>query len=171
VQLWDVRTGQKLLQLMGHLKRTQSIVFSADGRLVIAGGSYGTVNIWETATGKHLVTLFAFSDPRNSAGTGDWVADIIRRHQTRPIPFSVVSCPEFLREGSAISDFMQPHRTVLGSLDPEAAEILVLKYVHSYKDVDIAKVIGTSRGAIAMRLLRSRSRLKKLMRDLSGEKK
>ena len=34
----------------------------------------------------------------------------------------MVSCPEFLREGSAISDFMQPHRTVLGSLDPDAAE-------------------------------------------------
>ena len=55
-------------------------------------------------------------------GTGDWVADIIRSHQKEPIPFSVVSCPEFLREGSAISDFMQPHRTVLGSLDPEAAD-------------------------------------------------
>jgi UDPglucose 6-dehydrogenase len=55
-------------------------------------------------------------------GTGDWVADIVSEHQNKPIPFSVVSCPEFLREGSAISDFMQPHRTVLGSLDPEAAE-------------------------------------------------
>ncbi len=55
-------------------------------------------------------------------GTGDWVADIIRTYQPRPIPFSVVSCPEFLREGSAISDFMQPYRTVLGSLDREAAE-------------------------------------------------
>ncbi len=55
-------------------------------------------------------------------GTGDWVADIIGRHQPRPIPFSVVSCPEFLREGAAISDFMQPHRTVLGSLDKEGAE-------------------------------------------------
>ncbi len=55
-------------------------------------------------------------------GTGDWVADIVTRHQPKPIPFSVVSCPEFLREGSAISDFMQPHRTVLGSLDREAAE-------------------------------------------------
>lgn len=55
-------------------------------------------------------------------GTGDWVADIVRSHQPEPIPFSVVSCPEFLREGSAIADFMQPHRTVLGSLDPEAAE-------------------------------------------------
>jgi UDPglucose 6-dehydrogenase len=55
-------------------------------------------------------------------GTGDWVADIINHHQKRAIPFSVVSCPEFLREGSAISDFMQPYRTVLGSLDHEAAE-------------------------------------------------
>jgi UDPglucose 6-dehydrogenase len=55
-------------------------------------------------------------------GTGDWVADIIRHHQEQPMSFSVVSCPEFLREGSAISDFMQPHRTILGSLDREAAE-------------------------------------------------
>lgn len=55
-------------------------------------------------------------------GTGDWVAEIVRRHQPRPIDFAVVSCPEFLREGSAITDFMNPHRTVLGSLDREAAD-------------------------------------------------
>jgi UDPglucose 6-dehydrogenase len=55
-------------------------------------------------------------------GTGDWVSDIIRAKQPEPIPFAVVSCPEFLREGSAILDFMNPARTVLGSLDPIAAE-------------------------------------------------
>ena len=55
-------------------------------------------------------------------GTGDWVADILRSTQPKPIPFAVVSCPEFLREGSAITDFMSPARTVLGSLDAEAAE-------------------------------------------------
>jgi UDPglucose 6-dehydrogenase len=55
-------------------------------------------------------------------GTGDWVADIIRAKQKTPVPFSVVSCPEFLREGSAINDFMNPDRIVLGSLDREAAE-------------------------------------------------
>ncbi len=55
-------------------------------------------------------------------GTGDWVADIIRKHQVNPIPFSVVSCPEFLREGSALADFMSPDRVVLGSLDRDAAE-------------------------------------------------
>jgi UDPglucose 6-dehydrogenase len=55
-------------------------------------------------------------------GTGDWVSDIIIKNQPIPIPFSVVSCPEFLREGSAIGDFLQPYRTILGSLDRDAAE-------------------------------------------------
>jgi UDPglucose 6-dehydrogenase len=55
-------------------------------------------------------------------GTGDWVADIIRKHQPSPVQFYVVSCPEFLREGSALADFMNPDRVVLGSLDREAAE-------------------------------------------------
>jgi UDPglucose 6-dehydrogenase len=55
-------------------------------------------------------------------GTGDWVADVVKKAQPREIPFSVVSCPEFLREGSAIGDFMNPHRTVIGSLHREAAE-------------------------------------------------
>ncbi len=54
-------------------------------------------------------------------GTGDWVADIVKSAQPKPIAFSVVSCPEFLREGSAIGDFMSPHRNVIGSLDKDAA--------------------------------------------------
>ncbi len=55
-------------------------------------------------------------------GTGDWVADIVRETQPSPVEFAVVSCPEFLREGSAIRDFMNPDRTVLGSEDTTAAE-------------------------------------------------
>ena len=54
-------------------------------------------------------------------GTGDWVADIVRSAQLESIEFAVVSCPEFLREGSAIGDFMSPFRTVIGSLDRDAA--------------------------------------------------
>ena len=54
-------------------------------------------------------------------GTGDWVADIVKGAQPKPMEFAVVSCPEFLREGSAIGDFMSPHRTVIGSLDKDAA--------------------------------------------------
>ncbi|MDP2977139.1 MAG: UDP-glucose/GDP-mannose dehydrogenase family protein, partial [Anaerolineales bacterium] len=55
-------------------------------------------------------------------GTGDWVADIVTKHQPKPVDFAVVSCPEFLREGSAIGDFISPHRTVIGSLHRDAAE-------------------------------------------------
>jgi len=54
-------------------------------------------------------------------GTGDWVANIVRTKQRTPIPFAVVSNPEFLREGSAIADCMNPDRIVLGSLDKAAA--------------------------------------------------
>ena len=55
-------------------------------------------------------------------GTCDWVSEIVTRYQREQIPFSVVSCPEFLREGSAITDFMNPFRTVLGSVNREAAD-------------------------------------------------
>ena len=55
-------------------------------------------------------------------GTGDWVSDIINKQNPKAGKFSVVSCPEFLREGSAIVDFMNPHRIVIGSLDEDAAE-------------------------------------------------
>jgi UDPglucose 6-dehydrogenase len=55
-------------------------------------------------------------------GTGDWVADIIKRSQSQPIDFAVVSCPEFTREGSALYDFMNPDRVVIGSRNRAAAE-------------------------------------------------
>lgn len=54
-------------------------------------------------------------------GTGDWVAEIIHNRRPDAPEFAVVSCPEFLREGSAISDFMNPDRTVLGSTNKDAA--------------------------------------------------
>lgn len=62
-------------------------------------------------------------------GTGDWVADIVRATQPEPIDFAVVSNPEFLREGSAILDFMNPDRVVLGSLNREAADRVAQLYL------------------------------------------
>lgn len=62
-------------------------------------------------------------------GTGDYVADVIRRHLKDDVPFSVVSNPEFLREGSAVNDFLHPDRIVLGSLDAEAAETVAQLYL------------------------------------------
>jgi UDPglucose 6-dehydrogenase len=62
-------------------------------------------------------------------GTGDWVSDIItRRRNGRPLDFSVVSNPEFLREGAAINDFMNPDRVVLGSIERKAAECVAALY-------------------------------------------
>ncbi len=55
-------------------------------------------------------------------GTGDWVSDIIARSLPAPMEFAVVSCPEFMREGSALYDFMNPDRVVLGSKSEAAAE-------------------------------------------------
>ena len=41
-------------------------------------------------------------------GTGEFVREVIERHQRQPVPFDVVSNPEFLREGSAIEDTLRP---------------------------------------------------------------
>ncbi len=55
-------------------------------------------------------------------GSGDVVSRVIRNNLKRPdTRFAVVSNPEFLREGSAVQDFLNPDRVVLGSSDPEAA--------------------------------------------------
>jgi UDPglucose 6-dehydrogenase len=62
-------------------------------------------------------------------GTGDWVAGIIREHRNSDVDFAVVSNPEFLREGSAISDFVVPDRVILGSLNREAAEKVAQLYL------------------------------------------
>jgi UDPglucose 6-dehydrogenase len=57
-------------------------------------------------------------------GTGKRLATLIRKHQRRPVEFSVVSNPEFLREGAAISDFMRPDRVVIGSSDEQGIAIM-----------------------------------------------
>jgi UDPglucose 6-dehydrogenase len=51
--------------------------------------------------------------------TGDLVASIVREHKTSDHEVRVVSNPEFLREGSAVRDFMKPDRVVLGVSDPD----------------------------------------------------
>jgi UDPglucose 6-dehydrogenase len=62
-------------------------------------------------------------------GTGDWVAEIIQKHRSdRALDFCLVSNPEFLREGSAINDFMAPDRVVLGSTNRDAANHVAQLY-------------------------------------------
>ncbi len=57
-------------------------------------------------------------------GTGARLATLIREHQPSPTQFGIVSNPEFLREGAAISDFMRPDRVVIGSADERAIEVM-----------------------------------------------
>jgi RNA polymerase sigma-70 factor (ECF subfamily) len=57
----------------------------------------------------------------------------------------------------------------LAELPPETVHILILRYVHDRSDAEIARLLGTSRTVIAVRLFRSRARLKKLMRASMGE--
>jgi len=81
-------------------------------------------------------------------GTGDWVADVIkRRREGKPLAFSVVSNPEFLREGSAINDFMVPDRVVLGSTSRDAAS-------------QVAKLYETLRSSILITDLRTAEMIK-----------
>jgi UDPglucose 6-dehydrogenase len=63
-------------------------------------------------------------------GSGDVVSRIIRKNLKRPeVHFAVISNPEFLREGSAVQDFQNPDRVVLGSSDPEAARKVATLYL------------------------------------------
>ncbi|MBI3330859.1 MAG: UDP-glucose/GDP-mannose dehydrogenase family protein [Candidatus Omnitrophica bacterium] len=60
--------------------------------------------------------------------TGQWVHHTIRTYLKRKHPFDVASNPEFLREGTAIQDFMKPDRVVLGVESRRASELLTKLY-------------------------------------------
>ena len=57
-------------------------------------------------------------------GTGQLISRIVRQHQKKKHPFDIVSNPEFLREGSAIEDFMHPNRVVIGAQSDQAVAIM-----------------------------------------------
>ncbi len=62
-------------------------------------------------------------------GTGDWVAEVVtKRRAGKALDFHVVSNPEFLREGSAVNDFMIPDRVILGSLETKATSRVASLY-------------------------------------------
>jgi UDPglucose 6-dehydrogenase len=61
-------------------------------------------------------------------GTGDFVREVIERHQKTRVPFDVVSNPEFLREGSAIEDTLRPDRIVIGAPTQQVAMSLLELY-------------------------------------------
>ncbi len=58
-------------------------------------------------------------------GTGQMIREIVESESEHDQAFAVVSNPEFLREGSAIEDFMVPDRVVIGSDEPRAIDIML----------------------------------------------
>lgn len=57
-------------------------------------------------------------------GAGFKIKDIINKYLEKPINFDIVSNPEFLRQGSAVEDFMRPNRVVIGAQSEQAIAIM-----------------------------------------------
>lgn len=61
-------------------------------------------------------------------------------------------------------------REAMGQLPPRAVEMLILRHVHGYTDAEIARMLGTSRGTIAVALFRARRKLRTLLSRAGGER-
>ncbi|HEX9731923.1 MAG TPA: UDP-glucose/GDP-mannose dehydrogenase family protein [Thermoanaerobaculia bacterium] len=103
-------------------------VFIAVGTPPLPDGSADLSFIRQVATsvGRHLngykVVVTKSTVP---TGTGQAIEEIVARESGGRHEFAVVSNPEFLREGSAIEDFMRPDRVVIGSRDRRAIDIML----------------------------------------------
>lgn len=78
-------------------------------------------------------------------GTADTVRAIISEtlaSRQADIPFDVVSNPEFLKEGDAVSDFMKPDRIIIGTDNNETAELLSDLYAPYARSRDKLIVMG-----------------------------
>jgi len=58
-------------------------------------------------------------------GTADFVKNIIKENAPQGVTFDVVACPEFLREGTAVQDTLNPDRIVIGHDNGEALKLLL----------------------------------------------
>jgi RNA polymerase sigma-70 factor (ECF subfamily) len=72
------------------------------------------------------------------------------------------------RQGNA--EVRECLRAALAELSPRSAEIFVLRHIEGYGNGEIAKLLGISRGAVAVMLVRARIRLRKSIRTYSGDK-
>ncbi len=80
----------------------------------VARGISGALNHYKVIVEKSTVPVY----------TSDWVRKIILRNGASADNFDVASNPEFLREGTAVTDFLYPDRIVLGADHPRCAAVL-----------------------------------------------
>ena len=79
-------------------------------------------------------------------GTAERVGEIIRRHARRKVRWDVASNPEFLREGTAVENFMRPDRVVIGADTPRARDLLREVYSPLYL-IETPMVVTSVRSA------------------------
>ncbi|MGB5881771.1 MAG: UDP-glucose/GDP-mannose dehydrogenase family protein, partial [Thermoanaerobaculia bacterium] len=103
-------------------------IFIAVGTPSRADGSADLTFIREVAAsiGTHL-TGYKVIVTKSTVpiGTGQMIREIVETESHHDQAFAMVSNPEFLREGSAIEDFMDPDRVVIGSDEPRAIDIML----------------------------------------------
>ena len=89
--------------------------------------------------GSHLKRKFTVVSCKSTVpvGTNRKIETIIKRHKSKTVDFAVASCPEFLREGTAISDTYNPDRVVIGSDSRKAVDLLLALH----EPVDAKKIV------------------------------
>jgi UDPglucose 6-dehydrogenase len=105
--------------------RGSQIVFIAVGTPTGDDGSADLRHVLEVARqiGKAMNGYKVIVDKSTvPVGTTEKVREVIKKETSHP--FSVVSNPEFLKQGAAIEDFMKPDRVVIGTDDHRSAEIM-----------------------------------------------
>src|SRR5262245_30652142 len=107
------------------------VVFVAVGTPSRHGDGYADLSYVYAAAGEISASINKFTvvaiKSTVPVGTGDEVERIIKEANPT-VDFSVVSNPEFLREGSAILDFKQPDRIVIGTNDKRGREVMAAVY-------------------------------------------
>ncbi|MCK5539882.1 MAG: UDP-glucose/GDP-mannose dehydrogenase family protein [Deltaproteobacteria bacterium] len=103
------------------------VIFIAVGTPPAADGSadLGQVRAVAADIGRFMNSYKVIVDKSTvPVGTGQMVKEVVSENQSTKVNFDVVSNPEFLREGSAIGDFMRPDRVVVGAESEQAAAIM-----------------------------------------------
>lgn len=116
---------------IGEATRASEIVFIAVGTPPAEDGTPDLTAVRAVANeiAKHIVKhTVVVNKSTVPVGSGSMVEEIILSHGVDPNLFDVVSNPEFLREGSAISDTLRPDRIVIGAKRRDAAVKLVDLY-------------------------------------------
>lgn len=118
---------------------TTDVAFIAVGTPMGEDGAADLQYVLQVAKsiGTHMTKPLIIVDKSTvPVGTADKVRNAIQEAldlRGEKINFSVVSNPEFLKEGDAIADFMKPDRVVIGAEDPEACEVMRKLYIPFFR--------------------------------------